>query len=198
MTTPERLPADKRPRIALDMDEVMADVVPKFLDFYETQFGYRPQRKEWWGRKLYQLPNAEHLRNQLYEPGFFADLPVMPQSQEVTQWLCRHFDVFVVTAATEFRNSLQDKYDWLERHFPFIGWKRLVLCGDKSVISADYMIDDNVYNLEQFQGKKLLYTASHNVDETRFLRVNNWSDIRKFFEVEIAQAGLKPIPSVEV
>ena len=39
---------DKNPthkkRIALDMDEVIADVVPKFLDRYEQDFGQRPDK----------------------------------------------------------------------------------------------------------------------------------------------------------
>ncbi len=184
-----------RLRIALDMDEVMADVVPKFLDLYERDFGRRPSREEWWGRKIYQLPNASHIRSYLNEPGFFADLPVMPHSREVVKWLCEYFDVFVVTAAMEFPNSLRDKYDWIERHFPFIGWKRLVMCGDKRIVCADYMIDDHAVNLEHFQGKGLLFTASHNIDEERFTRVNDWLDVRSFFEAEIKKLGLQPVAS---
>ncbi len=179
-----------KPRIALDMDEVLADVVPKFLDFYEKDFGRRPKKEEWWGKKIYQLPNANHIRAYLNEPGFFADLPVMPGSVEVTKWLCRYFDVFAVTAATEFPNSLRDKYDWLEKNFPFIGWKKLVLCGDKSIICAEYMIDDHAYNLEHFGGVPLLYTASHNLDERRFTRLNNWAEVRSFFEEEIQKKVL--------
>ncbi|MBI5917723.1 MAG: 5'(3')-deoxyribonucleotidase [Bacteroidetes bacterium] len=172
-------------RIALDMDEVIADVVPKFLDFYERDFGVRPDRSAWWGKKIYQLPNAAHIRGYLNEKGFFADLPVMEGSQEVVRWLNDHFDVFAVTAATEFRNSLEDKFDWLDMHFPFIGWQRLVLCGDKRIIQADYMVDDHAWNLASFKGKGLLFTASHNLDEQRFTRVDDWAAVRAFFEKEL-------------
>jgi 5'-nucleotidase len=174
-------------RIALDMDEVIADVTPKFLDLYERDFGERPPREVWWGKKIYQLPNAAHIRGYLQEPGFFADLPVMEGSQGVVKWLTEHFDVYAVTAATEFRNSLIDKLDWLDRHFPFIGWQRLVLCGDKRIIQADYMIDDHAWNLEHFKGKGLLFTASHNVDEERFPRAENWGEVRAFFEGELGK-----------
>jgi 5'(3')-deoxyribonucleotidase len=177
-------PKNKK-RIALDMDEVIADVVPKFLDFYERDFGERPEKSVWWGKKIYQLPNAEHIRAYLQDEGFFYDLPVMEHSQEVVKWLCEHYDVFAVTAATEFRNSLRDKLDWLDRHFPFIGWQRLVLCGDKSIIHADYMIDDHAWNLERFAGKGLLFTASHNLDDDRFTRVDNWLEVKAFFEKEL-------------
>jgi 5'(3')-deoxyribonucleotidase len=167
------------------MDEVMADVVPKFLDYFEKATGNRPDKSIYWGKKIYQLEGGEHIRNYLHEKGFFADLPVMENSVEVVKWLHRFYDIFVVTAATEFRNSLEDKFDWLHRHFPFIGWKNFVLCGDKSIIKTDYMIDDHVFNLERFEGKGLLFTASHNIGETRFTRVDNWEEVRSFFEKEL-------------
>ncbi len=178
-------PPSGRKVIVVDMDEVIADVIPKFLDYYERDFGYRPPRETWWGKKIYELPNAAHIRQHLFEKGFFADLPVIEGSQEVVKWLNEHYDVFAVTSATEFRNSLEDKSDWLERNFPFLGWRRLVLCGDKNIICADYMIDDHVYNLERFKGKGLLFTATHNLDEHRFTRVNNWAEVRAFFENEL-------------
>lgn len=174
-------------RIAVDMDEVIADVSPKFLDLYEREFGVRLQKEDYWGKKIYQIGGADHIRSFLFDRGFFADLPVMPDSQEVIQELmAADYEIFITTAAMEFRASLEDKYDWLLQHFPFIHWKNFVFCGDKSVIHADYMIDDHVFNLRTFRGKGLLYTASHNIDETEFTRVNNWAEIRAFFLAEKA------------
>lgn len=171
----------KKPRIAIDMDEVIADVAPKFLDLYEQDFGVRLRKEEYWGKKIYQINGADKIRQYLHEKGFFADLPVMPGSREVIRELMEDYEIFITTAAMEFRASFEDKYDWLRRHFPFIHWQNIVFCGDKSVIRADYMIDDHVFNLERFSGTGLLYTASHNIDEERFIRVNNWEEIRAFF-----------------
>ncbi len=171
-------------RIAIDMDEVIADVMPKFEDLYEREFGRRISRQEYWGKKIYDMEGASKIRGFLHEKGFFADLPVMPDSQDVVRELADRYDIFIVTAAMEFRNSLEDKYDWLERHFPFIHWKNFVLCGDKSIIHADYMIDDHVRNIENFSGHGLLFTATHNIHENRFTRVNNWQEVRAFFKNE--------------
>lgn len=171
-----------RPKIAIDMDEVMADVQPKFLDIYEREFGERIDPQRYQGGKIYDLDGAAHIRNSLHEKGFFRDLPVMPGSQEVIRELMETYDIFIVTAAMEFRASFEDKYDWLQDHFPFIPWRNVVFCGDKSIINADFMIDDHVRNLLSFQGKGLLFTASHNVDETRFERVNNWQEVRAYFQ----------------
>jgi 5'(3')-deoxyribonucleotidase len=171
-------------RIAIDMDEVIADVIPRFLDLYEQEFGIRLQPEQYLGKKIYQLNGANHIRKFLFDKGFFADLPVIPDSQEVIQELMERYEVFITTAAMEFRASLEDKYDWLQQHFPFIHWKNFVFCGDKSVIRADYMIDDHAFNLRTFNGKGLLYTAAHNIHETAFIRVNNWQEVRTFFQQE--------------
>lgn len=167
------------------MDEVIARVVPKFLDIFEEQNNYRPTDTELHGKKVYHLPGGENIRKKLHDPGFFADLPVMPHSQEVLRNLHEHYEIYIVTAAQEFRNALPDKHDWLQKHFPFIHWKNYVFCGDKSIILADYLIDDHVFNLETFQGKGLLFSASHNLDENRFTRVNDWLEIQTFFNQQI-------------
>ncbi len=176
-------------RIAIDMDEVIADIMPKFLDLYHQQFGIQLEREQYWGKKIYTVPGAHDLRQALYHPGFFADLPVVEGSQEAVRALMDHYEVFIVTAAQEFRNSLADKHDWLLRHFPFIPWKNFVFCGDKSIIQADYLIDDHAFNLETFSGHGLLYTAPHNIHEDRFTRVNNWAEVRAFFDAQLEKSA---------
>ncbi len=189
----------RRPRIALDMDEVIADVQPKFIDLYEQQFGKRLQPEDYEGKKVYDLPGAMEIRKALFEKGFFRDLPVMPDSQEVVQELMEHFELFIVTAAMEFRSSFEDKYDWLHDHFPFIHWKQVVFCGNKSIVQADYMIDDHVRNLQSFRGKGLLYTANHNMDDTEFQRLNNWREVQAYFREERAAGfpALREIRTVD-
>lgn len=171
-----------KPRIAIDMDEVMANVEPKFQEIYEREFGKKITRDDYWGQKIYSIrEEVAYIRNFLHDKGFFRDLGVMPDSQEVIRELTKDYDIFITTAAMEFRSSFEDKYDWLQEHFPFLHWKNFVFCGDKSIIRADYMIDDHVRNLESFAGIGLLYTASHNIQEERFVRVNNWREIREYF-----------------
>ena len=177
--------APRKKRIALDMDEVIADVKPVLLDLYASHFGVHLKTEDYWGKRIYEIPGAYTIRKYIEERGFFIDLPVMEGSYEVLEWLDEHYEIFIVSAAMEFRNSLEEKFDWLQRHFPFLHWQNFVFCGDKSIIEADYMIDDHPLNLETFRGKGLLYTASHNINEQRFERVDNWAEVRTFFEREL-------------
>jgi hypothetical protein len=39
------------------------------------------------------------------------------------------------------------KYEWMHEHFPFIPDSHLVFCGDKSIIAADFLIDDNAHHV---------------------------------------------------
>ena len=66
-------------------------------------------------------------------------------------------------------------------HFPFFTWRQLTLCGDKKLISGDFMIDDHVKNLINFQGKAYMYTSAHNLEVTDYDRINNWNEAAEIF-----------------
>ncbi len=167
-------------RIAVDMDEVLADSVSRFQDWYGRDFGRALTAEDMHGRHLLEVVAPEHrvaLRAYLDADGFFRDLPLIADSQRVMRELADRYEIFVATAAMDFPNSFRDKYDWLQKYFPFIPTRNYVFCGDKSILNADYLIDDNGYNFERFRGEGLLFSAPHNARETRFRRVNNWLEI---------------------
>jgi 5'(3')-deoxyribonucleotidase len=101
----------------------------------------------------------------------------MEGAREAVEELMKDFDVYIVSAAMEFPQSLPEKYEWLKEYFPFIDWKNIVFCGDKSVIDTDYMIDDHVKNLDSFKGRPFLFTAGHNINVDRHTRVNDWKEV---------------------
>jgi len=171
-------------RIAIDMDEVMADTMTHFLDKYNTSFGVGLKTEHFQGRHVFEVIDEAHkpeARDYFQQEAFFATIPVMPGSSEVVKTLTERYEVFITTAAMDVPCSFTPKFDWLQRHFPFIPTSNIVFCGDKSIILADYLIDDNLRQLSKFQGEGILYTAPHNVNETRFRRVKDWEDVRRLF-----------------
>ena len=86
------------------------------------------------------------------------------------------FDVYIVSAAMEFPHSLPEKYEWLQEHFPFIHWRNMIFCGDKSVIGTDYLIDDHLKNLDGCKGKPILFHATHNTKVNHHIRVRDWKE----------------------
>lgn len=171
-------------RIAIDMDDVMADTSQRKIDWYERDFGIQLNKADIKGTYVSRYVKAEHqpqVRAYSKHKDFFWDLKVMPESQRVIEALMEKYEVFIVTAAMPFPNSYNAKYEWLRQYFPFIDIRNVVYCGHKYVIDADYLIDDHAYNLESFNGKGILFTAPHNTDETRFERVDNWFDVENLF-----------------
>ena len=171
-------------RIAVDMDEVMADAVAEFLRRYQRDFNEQVSDEAMRGRRLWDAVRSdrhETLMGYLQTEDFFSVLNVMPESQRVLLALQEKYEVFIATAAMEVPSSFTAKYEWLGEHFPFIPSSHIVFCGDKSIILADYLIDDNIRHLGNFHGEGIIYTAPHNVNETRFRRVNSWDDVRRMF-----------------
>lgn len=173
-----------RKRIAVDMDEVLADSIARFQEWYGLEFHLPLTREQLRGKNVHEAVAPEHraaLRGYPNRPGFFKDLPLMPDSQRVLRELAERHDVFIATAAMEFPNSFLDKYRWLQQHFAFIPWRNYVFCGDKSILNADYLIDDNAYNFDGFRGEGILFDAPHNVLETRYRRVHTWLEVSELF-----------------
>lgn len=159
------------------MDGVLADVYHRFFELHKDDFGKQLTVKD-----IVGLKEAEAFPNQLMwvnTAGFFRSIPVMPGSQQSLRRLNDHFDVVVVSMATEFPKSLTDKQLWLMEHYPFISWKQIVFCGCKDIIKADIMIDDHLKNLDNFTGETIMFTQPHNmnVSSSKHRRVNSWAEI---------------------
>ena len=168
----------KRRIVAVDMDNVMADVTSQLSDWYYARTGILVTAEEMVGKnEVAAFSDAKLVRSFLYEPGFFRSLKVMKDSQQVLAEMNKVHDIFIVSAAMEFPNSLSEKHAWLQEHFPFLGWQQFVFCGSKSVIKADYLIDDHLKNLEYFDGHRVLFTAPHNQLVNGYTRVNNWKEV---------------------
>ena len=166
-------------RIAIDMDEVIADVIPKFISLYNRDFDVPLDLIIEPGNEVFkQVPQDVNQKwfEYINEKGFFRDLAVIPDSQRVIKALQEKYDVYIVSAAMEFRNSLEDKYDWLAEHFPFIDWQHIMFCGNK-IVEVDVLIDDRIKNFVNLKGRPLLYTSPHNLLITEYERVNNWEEI---------------------
>lgn len=166
-------------RIAIDMDEVLADTAAHQLAWYERDFGPGPTAADLHGTHLSALVPREHrdrVREHLHDPTFFRHIPLMPGAREAVVALATRYELFVASAAMEHPVSFAAKFEWLREHFPMIPPSHCVFCGDKSIIGADYLIDDSPYQLVRFRGEPLIFTAAHNVHETRFRRVNSWRE----------------------
>jgi 5'(3')-deoxyribonucleotidase/uncharacterized protein with PQ loop repeat len=173
----------RRLRIAIDMDEVMADALSEHLRRYNEAFGEGLAIEDVRGGHIEdRIPSSRHEAVEaMLDASFFADLAVIADCQDIVRELAARHDVLVVTAAMDVPASFDAKFRWLQRHFPFIPPNQIVFCGDKGLVDADYLIDDQARHFERFKGHPLLFSAPHNIAERRYLRVNSWREVRAFF-----------------
>jgi 5'(3')-deoxyribonucleotidase/uncharacterized protein with PQ loop repeat len=183
----------RRLRIAVDMDEVIADAFGKHLRLYNQRAGTNLTPALVSEKGLGALVPAERRRDFNAIPhgdGFFADIDLIAGSREALLELSRNHDIFITSAAMELPGSFADKFQWLETHFSFIPPSRIVFCGDKGIINADVLIDDRSRHFKEFRGTGILFTAPHNVAETGYVRANNWDDVLEILEgVRPGKAG---------
>ena len=172
-------------RICVDMDEVMADAVAEHLLRYNRDHADDQITKDdLHGKWLWDVVSVDRhprLEEYLRSDDFFAVLAVMPESQRVMKALQQKYEVFIATAAMEVPTSFAAKYRWLGEHFPFIPASHIVYCGDKGILRADYLIDDNPRQLRRFQGEGILYSSPHNVNVTGYRRVKDWLEVEELF-----------------
>lgn len=75
--------------------------------------------------------------------GFFLKLEEIPQAIESFKKLQEKYDVWILTRPS-FRNvnCFTEKAQWVWDHLGFDVVEKTIMCGDKSLLKGDYLIDD--------------------------------------------------------
>lgn len=174
----------RRLRIAIDMDETIADSLKEHLRRYNAEFAEDIGVNELHGKNLEDVAPVERrdaVRRALRNESFFDCLETIEGAQEVVREMARDHDVYIVSAAMEIPESFAAKHRWLRKHFPFIPEGNVVFCGNKGIIDADYLIDDHARHFAGFSGEGILFSAPHNLAETAFTRAASWRDLQRTF-----------------
>ncbi len=167
-------------RIVTDMDDVIADTLAKYIRVCNAELGLSVCKADLGPKDLWDLVGRENfprIKTLVEHVDFFGDLEVMPDSQDVLRKLTERYEVFISSSAMEVPSSFTAKYRWVAKNFPFIPPSHLVFCGDKSILNADYLVDDRERHFQNFRGEGLLFTAPHNLHVQGYRRVNGWRDV---------------------
>lgn len=170
-------------RIAVDMDQVMCDLLTPWLNKYNREYGDSLKTSDITKWNFHELTKCgKRIYEYLDDPDLFLNLPIIEDSQIVLKKLSEKFEVFVATSPWNYRN-IEPKWQWLQQHFSFIPEKNYVFARNKGIINADYLIDDKALNFVGFGGQGILFDAPHNKNEVDFPRVNNWQEVMQYFDV---------------
>ncbi len=151
-------------RLLIDMDGVLSDIYGQFANYEYKDIGLIQSSKDLSGK----LENEAFKNHDKYvnSKNFFYTASPIKDSIDVVEKLNSIYQIFIVSSATQFPLSLTEKMKWITKHFPFLNWKQIVLCGTKEIINGDIMIDDHFKNLDNFQGQTILFTQPHNINKS--------------------------------
>ncbi len=165
-------------RLAIDMDEVLADTHRAKAALY-ADLGYAWSDAELAGRRVKELAPPEieaQVEGEMHKGLFFADIPPIEGANEAIEALAERHEIFVATAAMEYPASCVHKIAWMNRHFPGVATMNLVLCGDKSIVAADVLIDNSPRHFDDFTGVGVCFSALHNLGAKVPYRLDRWDD----------------------
>jgi 5'(3')-deoxyribonucleotidase/uncharacterized protein with PQ loop repeat len=181
----KKIETSKKLRVAVDMDEVIADAFGKMLRVYNERTGRNITKEQIASEGIQTMFAPEFLTPELktaldelpHDRSFFGDLELMEGAQDSLRELSKDFEIFIASAAMDVPSSFDAKYQWLKQYFPFIPQSHYIFCGDKSILNADFLVDDRPRHFEHFRGTGILFTAPHNVNRAAKLRADNWRDV---------------------
>ncbi|CAL9701367.1 unnamed protein product [Knipowitschia caucasica] len=182
---------EKRLRVLVDMDGVLADFEGGFLRKFRARFPQEPfisleERRGFWVSAQYG-----ELREDLCDKAisiweskdFFLELEPLPGAVEVVKQMSQmeNTDVFICTSPIKrYQHCPQEKYAWVEKHLGHDFLDQVILTRDKTLVSGDILIDDkpDILGVESSPSwEHILFSACHNLHQNcPQRRLTSWAD----------------------
>lgn len=174
--------------ILVDMDNTLVDFDKAFLESWKDKYPgeyFVPleERKNFHPHKDYPETLQKKVLDICHGAGFIRNLSPMPGGIEaVTEMLRDGHDVrFCTSYLFEYKNSVLEKYEWVEQYFGFDAIERIIMTRDKTLITGDILIDDKpeIIGIKPSSWEHILYDRPHNqhIKNRRRLTWDNWREI---------------------
>ncbi len=191
--------------VLVDMDGVAVNLYKVWAEMYNRDYDDNLKCAD---VTTYNMENhvkpecGERMTDYLKVKGLYLNAPPY---HEAETWLTYLRDmgctIFFVTAPYLTEYVHWEKLQWVEKHFPWVGQKRVPLVHPKWMVRGDVLIDDYSEHLMDFQGERILMTRpwnkSFNEKPYGITRCNNWVDIVGRIEVLQHEAAILDTASLE-
>ena len=169
--------------ILVDMDDVLEQLVPGWVEFVNEQFGTQVTTedvREWDMSKAFPTLTHAQVYSVVNDERLWDHVQPMPGAAEALQRLMAEGHTVYIVTATGYQTMRSKMEKVLFRYFPFLSWSQVIVTESKHLIKGDVLIDDGPHNLTRGDYRKILFDANHNrsFDEASIgaVRVHDWQE----------------------
>lgn len=168
--------------LAFDVDDVILDLVTNWIKIYNRDYNDNAKVKDVTNWDIGRVVKPE-AKQAIYEYSNHGEIyrtaqPMAGALEGIERLRKNDFRIIYVTAS----NPENVKFEWLTNYGFLDDKKNFVSAYDKSLIIADYLVDDKYENVLEFKGKGILFNRPWNKSHVFLNRVANWDDIANQFQ----------------
>lgn len=188
----------RRPRVGVDVDGVLADLLTPAFALMNDGFGLAvtPGHMTSWEFEglIPEAVRGEYWRR-LGAPGYVHDhLRPLPGAVEGVALLAERFEVYVVTSYLHDAETWVHERDaWVMEHFK-IPRSRMVHTRAKYVFHGAALIDDKPQNVEEWRaefphGAGILWAQPYNAEYSAGYRTSDWREAIEWIEASVGRSA---------
>lgn len=136
-------------RIAIDVDDVLNDLMGEVLRLFNAQCGKQYKLDDFTAYDLDRCidrQDANQLKKYFNLPMIWDNLePIDGAVESVCMLVTEGHDVYLVT--NHQPDSYGMKFEWIRRHFPFVKPENIACMAAKGILNVDVMIEDKLETL---------------------------------------------------
>lgn len=172
----------KKKILAVDVDQVLLDIVEPWIDWYETITGDVA--------KLTRTTKVQDFMPEIKDPliffknpNLYDELKPYPEAISALKNLSKYYDIVFVSHCFP-EHEISKRY-FLKRYFDFE--YRFISTGDKEAVKMDIFIDDSIDMLNKVKEYQpnvycIQYVTNISIIVNNFIKFNNWKKLEKHLE----------------
>lgn len=159
----------KNPIVAMDVDEVCADLLSRWLALYNRDYGDEllPEDiSEWDLTKFVKKECGKDIYKYLHRPNLYDHVQPMGGARSAIRNM-RDMGARIVFVSSCVGGTAQAKIDWLARwgfapKAELESGEAFIATRDKNLVRADILFDDYFHNVQRFPGVSFMVRRTHN------------------------------------
>lgn len=170
-------------RIGVDIDSVLADILPRWIALYNEDYfdNLEVSAITQWEVHLFVKPECgKKVYNYLARPDFYEEVkPIAGAIEGITKLQELGYQIYYVSSCVP--ETMDQKVRWMYKYIPNFSWEQICFCHDKALIDVDCLVDDGPHNLDAMPGwvATVRYAHPYNEQTKAHAHVSNWETMNE-------------------